>query len=81
MEILGTHTTSTGNQLEFYTVPSFPNSIFVNDRSCQIERGYKIGGTGILCWEDYDKADKADHTKITSFDQVMDAWKSEQIHF
>jgi hypothetical protein len=80
IKTIKTHTTSKGNELEFYTISYCPKSIFVLDKSCQLERRYIIGRNQLLCWDDYDKS-IGDYTTIVSFDQVIDAWVNEKIHF
>lgn len=78
MEILKTHTTSAGNQLEFGTSELAKNSIIVFDKSCCMERIYTIGANQVLSFEDYEKEVP---TLIVSFEQVINAWVNEEIHF
>ena len=74
------YTTSEGNELEFYTVEHFPNTIIVRDNSCQLERRYTIGTRRPLSFSDYDLI-SIDMPLIESFDQVIEAWVSEKLHF
>lgn len=78
MKILKKHTTSKGNELEFYQLDEY--AMVVIDNSCVMSRVYELGYTGILCWDDYDKP-LEEITEIQSFYQVIDAWVNEEIHF
>jgi len=69
------HTTSKGNKLEFYQLNE--NSMVVIDLSCLLERTYTIGKKQILSFDDYDN----DGTIVKDFNQVINAWTNEQIHF
>jgi len=80
MNILKKHTTSEGSELEFVTFEHSPNSIFVIDNSCQMERKYTLGSRNYLSFDDYDKPTE-DITMITDFQQVIDAWCNEEMHF
>ena len=75
MKLLKKHTTTKGNKLEFYSVT--PNIMFVHDTSCLMERTYKIGMKGFITFDDYD----AGGTKVENFNQVINSWVNEQIHF
>ena len=78
MILLKKHTTSKGNNLEFYQLDE--STIVVIDNSCVMERVYDLGFTGTLCWDDYDKP-RSERTKTRSFEQVVNAWVNEEIHF
>lgn len=75
MKLLKKHTTSKGNKLEFYSVT--PNILVVHDASCLMERTYKIGMKGIISFDDYDTGG----TRVDGFNQVINSWVNEQIHF
>jgi hypothetical protein len=45
-----------------------------------MERTYTIGKRNILCFDDYEK-ESNQTTLIESFEQVINAWKNEEIHF
>lgn len=78
MTTLKKYTTSEGNKLEF--VKYNEKTLIVIDNSCSMEKSYTIGRPKILSFEDYEK-NKEDRTMIKSFDQVINAWKAEEIHF
>lgn len=81
MKIFSKHTTTKGNKLEFYTTDNLgKNFIVVRDNSCQMERVYKIGETGILSWEDLDLP-VSKRTLIKNNQQVINAWINEEINF
>ena len=74
MKTLKKHTTSKGNELQFYTTDLLPTrSVVVRDNSCQIERLYTVGRTQSLSFDDPEQ--------IKSVAQVIRAWTTEQIHF
>ena len=75
MTLIKKHTTSKGNKLEFYQLNE--NSMVVIDLSCIFERTYTIGQKQILSFDDYDN----DGTIVKDFNQVINAWTNEQIHF
>jgi hypothetical protein len=74
MKTLKKHTTSEGNELEFYTTDLLPTrSVVVRDNSCQIERLYTVGRIQSLSFDEPEQ--------IKSVAQVIRAWTTEQIHF
>lgn len=74
IKVLKKHTTSAGNELEFYQASHLPEqSVVVRDNSCQLERVYVVGRTQEL--NDYEMIE------IKSVDQVIEAWTSESLHF
>lgn len=74
MKTLKKHTTSKGNELQFYTTDLLPTrSVVVRDNSCQIERLYTVGRTQSLSFDEPEQ--------IKSVAQVIRAWTTEQIHF
>ena len=74
MKTLKKHTTSKGNELEFYITDLLPTgSVVVRDNSCQIERLYTVGRTQSLSFDEPEQ--------IKSVAQVIRAWTTEQIHF
>ena len=79
MKLLKKHTTSKGNELEFFTDFSHLNhdQMVVIDNSCQLQRTYTIGRKAILCFDDYDTGGQI----VKSFKQVIDCWINEKIHF
>jgi len=74
MKTLKKHTTSKGNELQFYTTDLLPTrSVVVRDNSCQIERLYTVGRIQSLSFDEPEQ--------IKSVAQVIRAWTAEQIHF
>lgn len=74
IKILKKHTTSEGNELEFYVTDLLPEkSIVVRDNSCQLERLYTVGKLGALSFDD--------KQTVKSIDDVVNAWINEEIHF
>ena len=74
IKILKKHTTSEGNELEFYATDLLPEkSIVVRDNSCQLERLYTVGKLGALSFDD--------KQIVKSIDDVVNAWINEEIHF
>jgi len=78
MKLLKKHTTSKGNKLEFHQFET--THIIVIDNSCQMERVYRLGDRRALCWDDFGKR-HSKRTEIRSFEQVINAWVNEEIHF
>lgn len=74
MKTLKKHTTSEGNELEFYTTDLLPpRSVVVQDNSCLMSKTYTVGRTQSLSFDEPEK--------IKSIAQVIRAWTTEQIHF
>ena len=74
MVTLKKYTTSKGNELEFCTFDHQPdNTMVVIDNSCQMQRAYTIGATQELS--------NFDEVLITDFNQVINAWTNEELHF
>jgi len=75
---LAKFTTSKGNKIEIYTTPILgKNSCIVFDESCLLERVYTIGKNAFLNWEQFEKG----YEPVKNIQQVIDAWKNEEIHF
>jgi len=76
---LSKFTTSKGNEIEIYTtlILDQSNSCMVFDRSCQLERRYTIGKPAYLSWDQHENG----YENVTSFEDVIQAWKTEAIHF
>jgi hypothetical protein len=74
-------TTSKGNEIEIYTIvennDSPIKSCIVFDKSCLLERTYWIGKDAYLNWEQLENGYKP----VKSIQQVVDAWRNEEIHF
>jgi len=71
-------TTSKGNEIEIYTTSIIgKNGCVVFDRTCLLERIYWIGKDAYLNWEQFENGYKP----VKSIQQVVDAWKNEEIHF
>lgn len=78
MKTLAKFTTSQGNEIEIYTTSIIgEKGCVVFDKSCQLERIYWIGKDAYLSWEQLYHG----YEKIKSINQVIEAWKNEQIHF
>ena len=70
MNMIKTHTTTKGNELEFYTTELInENHIIVLDKSCQLESSYIID------------VDFIENELVTSQKQVIDAWIDEKVCF
>lgn len=68
-----------GNQLVFETCKARPGLLLVTDKSCGICRSYTIGKRGPLSTDDLCEDSREDMTMIESFEQVIEAWKTEKI--
>lgn len=76
--IIAEFTTSRGNEIEIYTTSIIgKKGCVVFDKSCQLERIYWIGRDSYLNWEQLENGYKP----IKSIQQVVDAWRNEEIHF
>jgi len=75
---LAKFTTSRGNEIEIYTTNILAKkACVVFDRSCQIERTYRIGKNAFLNWDQFENG----YQPVKSIQDVIDAWKNEEIHF
>jgi hypothetical protein len=71
-------TTSKGNEIEIYTTPAIgEKGCVVLDHSCQIEKVYWLGQDTYLNWEQLENG----YEPLQSLQDVVDAWKNEEIHF
>ena len=67
-----------GNELEFYTTIEIKREhIIVLDKTCQMERIYYIGEYGYLSIDDIGPINH----KIENVNQVIKAWKNNEIWF
>lgn len=78
MTTIAKFTTSKGNEIEIYTTSIIgKDGCIVFDKSCLLERVYRIGKDAYLNWEQLENGYKP----IKNIKQVVDAWKNEDIHF
>jgi hypothetical protein len=78
MKTIAKFKTSKGNEIEIYTTSIIgKNGCVVFDRTCLLERIYWIGKDAYLNWEQFENGYKP----VKSIQQVVDAWKNEEIHF
>jgi hypothetical protein len=76
MNMIKTHTTTNGNELEFYTIDRINEEhIVVHDKSCQLRRTYLID-------VDFIELINEEHKELVrSQKQVIDAWIDEKVWF
>lgn len=78
MKTLAKFTTSKGNEIEVYTTDILgKDACIVFDKSCQLERVYRIGKDAYLNWNQLENG----YEPVKKIQDVIDAWKNEEIHF